>query len=64
MDRIEVYFEAWNETDAARRRALLERCASTDAELVDPTGHFRGLDGLRDRIGAFHQARLVLGSSR
>jgi hypothetical protein len=27
IDRIDVSFEAWNETDPDRRRALLERCA-------------------------------------
>jgi hypothetical protein len=53
IDRIDTYFEAWNESDASRRRALLERCVSAEAELLDPTGRFRGLDSLRDRIGAF-----------
>jgi hypothetical protein len=66
IDRIDTYFDAWNETDGDRRRALLERCVSAEAELIDPTGRFRGLDGLRDRIGAFHEsapgARVVKSS--
>ncbi len=56
IDRIDTYFEAWNEPDASQRRALLERCVNAEAELLDPTGRFRGLDGVRDRIGAFHQS--------
>jgi hypothetical protein len=39
---------------------------SAEVELIDPTGRSRGLDGLRDRIGAFHQsapgARVVKSS--
>lgn len=54
--RIDVYFEAWNETDPDRRRALLERCAGVGVELIDPTGRFRGIDGLHDRIGAFPES--------
>jgi hypothetical protein len=34
--------------------------------LIDPTGRFRGIDGLHDRIGAFHEsapgARVVKAS--
>jgi hypothetical protein len=66
IDPIDTYFEAWNESDAEQRRALLERCAGAGVELIDPTGRFRGIEGVRDRIGAFHQsapgARVVKSS--
>jgi hypothetical protein len=50
------YFAAWNETDAAERRALLGRCLSDDAELIDPTGHWQGIAGLSERIGNYHSS--------
>ena len=52
-DVIDTYFEAWNEADSERRRALLERSITPDAELVDPTGRWRGLAGLSERIGNY-----------
>jgi hypothetical protein len=65
-EHIETYFEAWNESDGAARRALLERCMTADVELLDPTGRFRGLDSVGDRIGGFQEsapgARVVKSS--
>lgn len=52
-DVIDRYFEAWNEADSERRRALLERSITPDAELVDPTGRWRGIEGLSERIGNY-----------
>jgi hypothetical protein len=51
-----TYFAAWNETDSDQRRRLLERSVTDDAELVDPTGRSRGIDGLSDRIGRYQSA--------
>jgi SnoaL-like domain len=66
MSEIDTYFQAWNETDATARRALLEGCMTADAELIDPTGRFRGVDGVGERIGGFHESSpgaLVVKSS-
>ena len=52
-DVINAYFEAWNEIDAGRRRALLDQSITADAELVDPTGRWRGVDGVSERIGNY-----------
>jgi hypothetical protein len=50
-----TYFDAWNETDAASRSALLERCLTGDVELIDENGRFRGCDGLSSLIANFHE---------
>jgi hypothetical protein len=57
MDQtLTCYFAAWNETDAGKRGRLLQRSLSDDAELVDPTGRWRGVGGFSDRIARFHAA--------
>jgi hypothetical protein len=65
-DVVETYFAAWNEADASQRRQLLGRCVETDAELVDPTGRWEGVDGLVERIECYRSAapgtRVVLAS--
>jgi hypothetical protein len=48
------YFAAWNEADAGERGHLLQRSLSDDAELVDPLGRWRGVDGVSDRIAQYH----------
>jgi hypothetical protein len=53
---IDAYFAAWNETAAERRRELLEESISGDAELVDPTGRWSGVDGVMARIARYHDA--------
>jgi len=50
---IDAYFQAWNETDAARRQALLEQSITPEAELIDPTGRWRGIKGVSERIGKY-----------
>ena len=50
------YFAAWNETNADERRRLLQKCVSDDAELIDPTGRWRGFDGLSERIANYQAA--------
>jgi hypothetical protein len=53
---LDLYFEAWNETDAHARGELLSRCLAGDSELIDPTGQARGITGIGERIGAFHES--------
>jgi hypothetical protein len=48
------YFAAWNEVDAGQRGRLLHDSLSDDAELVDPLGRWRGVDGVSDRIARYH----------
>jgi hypothetical protein len=50
------YFAAWNETNADERRDMLGRCVSDDAELIDPTGRWKGIGGLSERIGNYHSS--------
>jgi hypothetical protein len=57
VDRILVdYFAAWNETNVDERRQLLQRSVSDDAEVIDPTGRWQGLEGLSERIANYHAA--------
>lgn len=53
---IDTYFEAWNATDDAERRILIERCLTDDVELIDENGRFSGHDGLGALMAKFHQA--------
>ena len=48
------YFAAWNEVDGDERARLLQRSLSDDAELVDPLGRWRGVEGMSDRIARYH----------
>jgi hypothetical protein len=54
-DSVDMYFDAWNETDGAARRVLLERCLTGDVELIDKNGRVRGYEGLNARIAGFHE---------
>jgi hypothetical protein len=55
-DALASYFAAWNELDPGRRRRLLERSVTDDAQLIDPTGCWQGVDGLVERIGRYQSA--------
>jgi len=55
-DVLRDYFAAWNERNADERARLLRRSLSDDAELVDPTGRWSGVDGLSNRIARYHAA--------
>jgi hypothetical protein len=54
--RLADYFAAWNETNADDRRQLLGRCVSDDVELIDPTGRWRGIPGLSERIDNYRSS--------
>jgi hypothetical protein len=41
-DIIEKYIATWNETDPARRRALIEELYAVDATYTDPLADLRG----------------------
>jgi hypothetical protein len=48
---IDAYFAAWNETDVARRLAMLDLVWARDAAYTDPTAHCVGADALGAHIG-------------
>jgi hypothetical protein len=52
---IDTYFDAWNETDDAARRTLVERCLTSDVELIDEHGRFTGHDELGALMAKFHR---------
>ena len=67
MDRVLTdYFAAWNESDAGERGRLLAQAFSDNAELVDPLGRWRGIDGVSERIARYHASapgtKVVVGS--
>jgi len=49
------YIAVWNETDAARRAALIEAGWSADARYVDPMAQASGHDQISALVGAVHQ---------
>ena len=51
----ETYGAAWNETDEARRRALLEKAWADDGHYTDPQSDAKGRDELVALIGGFQQ---------
>ena len=55
-DVVTTYFAAWNEPDPERRGAILQRSLADDAELLDPTGRWQGIDGFVERIGNYQTA--------
>lgn len=48
---IDGYFAVWNESDAAQRRALIDRTWSEDASYVDPLMAADGLEGIDTMVG-------------
>jgi hypothetical protein len=54
-DLVENYLACWNETDAAARRALIDRHWSDNPSYSDPMVQVRGRDALDATIGAVQQ---------
>lgn len=54
---IDRYCAVWNETDAARRRAMLHAVWAEGATYTDPTVHARGVDELVAHIGTVQAKR-------
>ncbi|MBN3758695.1 nuclear transport factor 2 family protein [Paraburkholderia sp. Tr-20389] len=52
---IDGYFDAWNETDAGRRRELISATWANDAAYVDPLLSGNGHDGIDAMIRAVHE---------
>jgi hypothetical protein len=54
---ISAYFQAWNEPNVERRRALLARSVTPEVELIHPTfGRSRGIDALVEHIASYQEA--------
>jgi hypothetical protein len=51
---VAMYGAAWNETDEAKRAALLQRSWADDGVYTDPTATVEGRDALVTHIGGFH----------
>ena len=49
-----VYLDTWNETDAERRRRLLQQHWTEDAAYADPMASVQGADPIAALIGAVH----------
>jgi hypothetical protein len=71
MDTIVAsYFEMWNQTDQARRRAAIATAFAPDAHYVDPLLEATGADALDATVGGFqaqypaHHFELVGGVDR
>jgi hypothetical protein len=55
MDVIDTYIATWNETDPARRRALVDRVWTDDARYVDPLADASGKDAIDATIAAVQE---------
>jgi len=55
MAIVDAYFAMWNETDPARRRAIIERAWTPDATYLDPMFAAEGADGLEALADGVHQ---------
>src|SRR3954464_3870890 len=53
-DVVDAYGAAWNETDEAARRSVLEQAWADDGVYCDPTATIDGRDALVAHIGGFH----------
>lgn len=54
-EAVATYGAAWNETDEAKRRKLLEESWADDAIYQDPMGRAEGREALVAHIGGFQQ---------
>jgi SnoaL-like domain len=52
---IDRYFEAWNETDAAARLALVEHAWMSDGRYVDPLSDVEGHEGFSAMVRGVHE---------
>jgi hypothetical protein len=52
---IERYLAAWNETDPARRRSLVDEVWAPDGSYTDPLADVRGREAIDALIGAVQQ---------
>lgn len=52
---IDGYFDCWNATDEATRRAAIGQTWAVDATSTDPLADVRGRDDIAAMMAAFHQ---------
>jgi hypothetical protein len=52
---IERYLAAWNETDATKRRSLVDEVWAPDGSYTDPLADVRGREAIDGLIGAVQQ---------
>jgi len=52
-DSVNAYMAAWNETDLAQRRALLEKAWADDGRYTDPMSDAQGREALIELISGF-----------
>jgi SnoaL-like domain len=52
---IEQYLAGWNETDAAKRRELVDAVWAQDGSYTDPLADVRGREAIDQLIGAVQQ---------
>jgi hypothetical protein len=52
---IERYLAAWNETDATKRRSLVDEVWAPDGSYTDPLADVRGREAIDHLIGAVQQ---------
>jgi hypothetical protein len=52
---IERYLAAWNETDATKRRSLVDEVWTPDGSYTDPLADVRGREAIDALIGAVQQ---------
>jgi hypothetical protein len=52
---VDTYFAAWNETDPARRRALLEQTWVPEGVYTDPLSFVTGLDEIDTMVAGVQQ---------
>ncbi|MGZ3674419.1 MAG: nuclear transport factor 2 family protein [Ktedonobacterales bacterium] len=53
--RVEDYFAMWNETDAAKRQALIAAAWSEDSHYVDPLFAASGAEALDAMVAGVHE---------
>jgi hypothetical protein len=65
-EQLAAYMAAWNESDAAKRMALLEKAWADEGVYIDPVADVKGRDALAATIAALHAqqpgARIELAS--
>jgi len=52
-ETVEAYIAAWNETDEAKRRALIDKCWAENGTYTDPMADVSGRDALATLIVGF-----------
>lgn len=65
-ETVETYIAAWNEADAGKRSALIEKCWAAAGTYTDPLADVSGREALDATIVGFHQqmpgARITVSS--